>query len=332
MSKEGSKLKILLTGKTGQVGRELAPLLDTMGQLTALDRRQLDLSNPDELRRVIRGLLPHLIVNAAAYTAVDRAESDEASARAVNSIAPGVIAEEAKRLGALLVHYSTDYIFDGTRRTPYEEDDPPNPPNVYGKTKLQGEQAIQQIAPSHLIFRTAWVYATQGRNFLMTILRLATEKEELRIVQDQTGAPTSSREIAAATVNVLSQICAPAKAMRHWSGTKSIYHMTAGGETNWYGFAKLILDLASRQSRAGDWFRAATNNRPLMARRVVPISTNEFPTPARRPAYSVLANDKLNDAFGVTLPHWETQLRAVFADRGCERHTANTNEEQGPRN
>jgi dTDP-4-dehydrorhamnose reductase len=331
VSKEGSKLKILLTGKTGQVGRELAPLLDTMGQLTALDRRQLDLGNPDELRRVIRGLLPDLIVNSAAYTAVDHAESDEAAARAVNSIAPGLIAEEAKRLGALLVHYSTDYVFDGTKRTPYEEDDPPNPPNVYGKTKLQGEQAIQQIAPSYLIFRTAWVYAPQGRNFLMTILRLATEKEELRIVQDQTGAPTSSREIAAATVNVLSRICAPAKAMRHWSGTKNIYHMTAGGETNWYGFAKLILDLASRQSRAGDWFRAATNNRPLIARRVVPIATSEFPTPARRPAYSVLANGKLNGAFGVTLPHWETQLRAVFAERGCERRTANTNEVQEPR-
>ena len=328
MSKERSRLGILLTGRTGQVGRELAPLLDQMGELTALDRRHLDLGNPGEIQRVLRDLRPELIVNAGAYTAVDRAESEEAAARAINAIAPGVMAEEAKRLGALLVHYSTDYIFDGTKRTPYEEDDPPNPLSVYGTTKLQGERAIQQIGPAYLILRTAWVYAPEGRNFLLTILRLATEKEELRVVQDQIGAPTSSREIAAATVKVLSQICASSKGMSSWSGTRSIYHMTAGGETNWHSFAKLILELASSQARMADWFAAATNNRPLIARRILPITTAEFPTAARRPAYSVLANRKLNDAFGVTLPHWEKQLRAVFSERACESHTPGRNEQE----
>lgn len=330
MTKEGPKPKILLTGKTGQVGRELAPLLGRMGELTALDRPHLDLAQPEEIRRAIRGVLPDLIVNAAAYTAVDRAESDEAAARAVNADAPSVMAEEAKRLGALLVHYSTDYVFDGTKRTPYEEDDPPHPVNVYGRTKLEGEQAIQRIGPAYLIFRTAWVYAREGRNFLLTVLRLATEKEELRIVRDQTGAPTLSGEIAAATATVLSQICASVNGGRPWSGTAGIYHMTAGGETNWHSFAKLILELASGRPPDGDWFSAATGNRPLMAQRIVPIGTGEFPTPARRPSYSVLANRKLNDAFGVRLPHWEMQLRAVFSERASDMHMPSTNEEQRP--
>jgi len=203
MSKERPNPKILLIGKTGQVGRDLAPLLAQLGDLASLDRQQLDLANPDEIRRVIRAASPDLIVNAAAYTAVDRAESEPAVARAINAVAPGLMAEEAKRTGALLVHYSTDYVFDGTKRTPYEEHDPTNPLNVYGKTKLEGERAIQQVDPDYLIFRTAWVYAREGRNFLLTVLRLATEKQELRIVRDQRGAPTSSDEIAVATAKVL---------------------------------------------------------------------------------------------------------------------------------
>jgi dTDP-4-dehydrorhamnose reductase len=315
MTKESPKPRILLTGKSGQVGRELAPLLQRMGELTALDRRQVDLANPEEIRRVIRGVLPDLIVNAAAYTAVDRAESEEAAARAVNAIAPGVLADEAKRIGALLLHYSTDYVFDGTSRTPYHEENPTNPVNVYGRTKLEGERAIQQAGVAYLIFRTSWVYAREGRNFLMTVLRLATEKEELRIVRDQAGSPTSSREIAAATVKVLSQVYSATNGTLSPSASQGIYHMTAGGETNWYRFANLILELASSQSGPGDWFAAATNNRPLIARRIVPITTDEFPTPARRPAYSVLSNRKLNDTFGVKLPDWETQLRSLFSER-----------------
>ena len=315
MSMQSSTAKILLTGKTGQVGRELARLLDPMGELTALDRQQLDLAKPDEIRRAVRGMRPGLIVNAAAYTAVDRAESEEAIAQAINAVAPGVLAEEAKRLDALLVHYSTDYVFDGTKRDPYEEDDPTNPLSVYGRTKLAGERAIQQAGPAYLIFRTAWVYAREGRNFLLTILRLAAEKEELRIVRDQTGAPTASHEIAGATVKVLEKIRGQANGVPEWPDIKGIYHMTAGGETNWYEFAKLILEMARGQSRPEAWLAAATRNRPIMARRIVPITTDEYPTPARRPPYSVLSNTRLKRQFAVKLPDWETQLRAVFSDR-----------------
>lgn len=312
MSRENSRAKILLTGKTGQVGRELAGLLDRVGEVTAVGRQQLDFTKPDEIRKVVRCVRPDLIVNAAAYTAVDRAESEEAVARAINTVAPGVLAEEAKRLGALLVHYSTDYVFDGTKGRPYEENDSTNPLNAYARTKLEGETAILQADPAYLIFRTAWVYAREGRNFLLTILRLATEKEEIGIVQDQIGAPTSSQEIAAATMKVLEQIRGPAANVQQWPEIRGIYHMTAGGETNWYEFAKSILELAASQSRPEAWFAAATRGRPLMTRRIVPIATKEYPTPARRPLYSVLSNRRLNRQFGVKLPGWEAQLRAIF--------------------
>ena len=315
MNQANSKPKILLTGKTGQVGRELARLLDGVGEVTALDRQQLDLAKTEQIRQVVRDVRPDLIVNAAAYTAVDRAESEEAAARAINALAPGVLAEEAKRAGALFVHYSTDYVFDGTKGQPYEENDPTNPLSVYGRTKLEGEKAIQRADPAYLIFRTAWVYAREGRNFLLTILRLGSEKEELRIVRDQTGAPTSSGEIAAATVKVLEQIRKAAANVRGWREIRGIYHMTAGGETNWHEFAKTILGFAASHSREA-WLSAATGGRPVMATRVVPITTQEFPTPARRPLYSVLSNKRLNREFGVTLPDWEAQLAAVFSDTG----------------
>jgi dTDP-4-dehydrorhamnose reductase len=304
--------KILLTGQTGQVGRELAPLLAKMGDLTAPDRRRLDLSKSDDIRQTIREVQPEVIVNAAAYTAVDRAESDESLARAINAAAPAIMAEEAKKTGALLVHYSTDYVFDGTKRSPYVEEDAPNPLNAYGRTKLEGEQAIQQIGPAYFIFRTAWVYAREGRNFLLTVLRLATEREELTVVRDQRGAPTWSAAIAAGTAKVLAQSWSLGSRKRSCSESTGIYHMTAGGETTWYDFASRILELAAERPDA-DWFRAATADRPLIARRIRPIATSEFPAAARRPAYSVLANRKLNDTYGVSLPHWEAQLRGVFA-------------------
>ncbi len=199
--------KILLTGKNGQLGDDLRHVLSRLGDVVATDRQQFDLSRPDEIRKKIRELQPTLIVNAAAYTAVDQAEKDEAAARAINSQAPAIMAEEAKKIGAALVHYSTDYVFDGSKNSPYDEDDPPNPISVYGATKLAGEQAIRDSGVDHLIFRTAWVYSTRGKNFLLTILRLATQREELRIVRDQIGAPTWSREIAGATVKTLEQIC-----------------------------------------------------------------------------------------------------------------------------
>jgi dTDP-4-dehydrorhamnose reductase len=306
-------LRIVLTGKNGQVGRELEPRLAGLGCLTSVGRTELDLANPDEIRRLIRHVQPGLIVNAAAYTAVDRAESDEPTAYAVNATAPSVMAEEAKRLGALLVYYSTDYVFDGSKRTPYLEDDPPNPQNVYGKTKLAGEQAIQQSGASHLIFRTAWVYAREGRNFLLTILRLATQREELRIVNDQFGSPTWSREIAVATASVLTNLIAQSGGLASAAERSGLYHMTAAGEINWSVFAQTILDEASVHGATQPWFEAATGGKPMIAGRVVPISTDEYPTPAKRPPYSVLSNDRLREVFGLSLPDWRAQLRSVFA-------------------
>jgi len=308
------KPEILLTGVNGQVGHELSVFLPRVGRVTALTRDQLDLSKPDEIRRVVRAVKPNLIVNPAAYTAVDKAESDERSAGDINAHAPAVFAEEGKRIGALLVHYSTDYVFDGLKGSPYTENDPANPQNVYGRTKLGGEHAIQESGVAHLIFRTAWVYGARGRNFFLTILRLATQREELKIVNDQVGAPTSSREIARATARVLEGIYAGDQNPSSLPGMSGVYHMTAGGETTWYEFARTILQRAGKTDRSLPWFAAATNNSPLVAQRVLPIPTKEYPTPARRPAYSVLSNAKLDRQFHVQLPPWQTQLESVFAD------------------
>jgi dTDP-4-dehydrorhamnose reductase len=307
------KPKILLTGKDGQVGMELQRFLPQLGEVIALGRQELDLSKPDDLRRMIRTVRPNLIVNAAAYTAVDQAEKEEAIARAINADAPAVMAEEAKKIGAGIVHYSTDYVFDGSKNSPYEVTDPTNPLNVYGKTKLIGERAIQETGVPHLIFRTAWVYATRGRNFLLTILRLATQgSDELRIVSDQIGAPTLSREIALATAQILKQIYGRDHGLAYLTEMTGMYHMTAVGETNWYEFAKAILGEASRMPHSAPWFAAATGGRPFVARRIIPISTEQYPTPARRPAYSLLSNSHLTETFGVQLPEWRAQLHSVF--------------------
>ncbi len=306
--------KILLTGRNGQVGYELDRLLPAVGETIAFGREGLDLMKPADLRRTIGEIRPQIIVNAAAYTAVDRAESDEERARAINAEAPAVMAEEAKKLGALLVQYSTDYVFDGTKNSAYEEGDTPNPLGVYGKTKLEGEQAIRQSGAPHLIFRTAWVYATRRRNFLLTILRLAAEREELQIVRDQIGAPTWCREIARATSSILADM-----ANEHFSaaaarGTGGTYHMTAGGVGSWYDFARAILDEASRTPANTPWLAAATQGRTTITKRVLPITTEQYPTPARRPAYSVLSNSLLNRTFGVELPDWREQLHSAFLE------------------
>ena len=310
------KPRILLIGKNGQVGHDLQRLLPAYGELTAVDRQQLDLAAPDAIRRGVQEIRPQIIINAAAYTAVDQAEKDELAARAINAIAPGILAEQAKQVGAALIHYSTDYVFDGTKTTPYEEDDAPNPLGAYGRTKLEGEQAIRDSGVAHLIFRTAWVYSTRGKNFLLTILRLATQREELRIVNDQIGAPTLSHELAEATAKVLSQLLAMKNASMDESlaGLGGTYHMTAGGATNWYEFATTILDDASAsiQGKKPAWLLTALNGAPLVTRRVVPITTAEYPTPARRPPYSVLSNERLEKTFGIRLPDWNTQLRRVF--------------------
>ena len=302
--------RILLTGKNGQVGSELAQLLPRLGHLTALGRQELDLSNIHDIRQAIQEVRPSLIVNAAAYTAVDRAEKEEALARAINADAPAVIAEEAKKIGAAVVHYSTDYVFDGTKRAPYTEDDPTNPISAYGRTKLAGEEAVRTAGIPHLIFRTAWVYATSGKNFLLTILRLATEREELHIVSDQFGAPTSSREIAQATTRVLvDPLREGGSSLPEIAGT---YNMTASGETTWHEFATTIIDDCSPLPRDTPWFAAATGNRPLIAKRVIPITTADYPTPARRPAYSVLSSARFAATFGFTLPAWRTQLTSAL--------------------
>jgi dTDP-4-dehydrorhamnose reductase len=304
--------KILLLGRNGQVGKELATQLPCLGELVAVDRQQVDLAKPNDVRDIIRQVHPSIIVNAAAYTAVDQAEKDDQAAQTVNADAPALMAKEAKKIGALLVHYSTDYVFDGSKNSPYGEDDSPNPVSVYGKTKLAGEDAIREVGHPFLVFRTAWVYGTSGRNFLLTILRLATEREELRIVNDQIGAPTWSSEIAAGTTRVLQMFLE--RGLDSLSDQAGIYHMTASGETTWYQFANAILEEASRIAREVPWFRHATNGHALVTRRIFPISTAQYPTPAKRPAYSVLSNARLKRVFGFQLPSWPSQLSMAFGN------------------
>jgi len=275
-------VKILLTGKAGQVGWELERRLPPLGQVVAFDHASLDLADPDQIIARVREVRPGLIINAAAYTDVDRAESEPELAMQINAAAPQTLAEEAKRLGALLIHYSTDYVFDGTKPTPYLETDPPNPISAYGRSKLEGERAVQASGCRHLVLRTSWVYGLRGRNFLLTILRLARERRELRVVDDQVGAPTWCRDIATATA----QLTKEAEAGK----TGSLYHLTAGGATSWYGFACEIL-----KARGIDTSVRA-------------ISTREYPVPARRPANSVLSSAAISARWKVDLPEWQVSL------------------------
>jgi len=306
------KPRILLTGKNGQIGAELCRRLPEIGDLSAFGHADLDLANAAALRQIVRDVRPKLIVNAAAYTAVDQAEKESLAAFAVNSGAPAILAEEAKRIGAALVHYSTDYIFDGSNTTPYTEGDPPNPVNIYGKSKLAGEQAIRASGVPHLILRTAWIYARQGRNFLLTMLRLSTQRAELRVVRDQVGAPTWSREVAAGTVRILAPLAVGSFQSDSFARISGTYHMTAAGETSWHHFAEAILEESASAHSGAAWLAAATGGLPRTARRVTPISTAEYPTPARRPAYSVLSNALLRRTFGFQLDDWHAQLRSVF--------------------
>jgi dTDP-4-dehydrorhamnose reductase len=289
--------RILIFGRIGQVGWELRHKLACLGQVSSVEYPEVDFTNPDSIRSAVRAVEPAVIVNAAAYTAVDKAESELQLATAINATGPGVLAEEAKRLGGLLVHYSTDYVFDGSKRTPWFETDAPNPLNVYGRTKLAGDQAIQASGCDHLIFRTSWVYGARGNNFLLTMLRLGKERSELRIVDDQIGSPTSSECIAQATSNVLAQVLSPGGA--GLQGRSGIYNLTSSGETSWFGFTKVIL--AEAAVRFGS---------PLP--NLVPILTADYPTPAKRPANSRLSCQRLEQTFGVTLPHWEHALSLVL--------------------
>jgi dTDP-4-dehydrorhamnose reductase len=287
-------LRILVAGKNGQIGWELQRTLGALGEVTALGHAEMDLSKADAVRALIREIKPDIIVNAAAYTAVDKAESEPDLAMAVNGVAPGIMAQEAKRLGALLVHYSTDYVFDGTKCSPYTEDDSPNPLSVYGKTKLAGERAVTASGSAHLILRTSWVYSGRGSNFLLTILRLTRERDELRVVDDQVGAPTSSIAIAEATARILTQSATPITELN------GIYHLSAAGHTTWFNFAKEIVELAGR-------------DRPSRPK-LIPISSEEYAAPAKRPRNSILDNTRFRTSFGFELPAWELSLKHCLAE------------------
>lgn len=286
--------KILLLGKNGQVGWELQRTLSPLGQVLALDYPEVDFAEGAALRKLVLEHQPQIIVNACAYTAVDKAESDTDRALLINGLAPGVLAEAAKQTGALLVHYSTDYVFDGTKRTPYVETDATNPLSAYGRTKLAGDEAIQQVGCNHLIFRLCWVYGARGQNFMLTMMRLARERESLRVVADQIGSPTWSRMIAEATALALKQTLSLGEA-RALSG---VYHLRAGGETNWHEFASRIIELMPSTERK--------------CKAVEAITTADYPTPAKRPAYSVMSCAKLRQTFGIELPNWEQSLRHVL--------------------
>jgi len=283
-------LKIVVTGCNGQVGWELARSLAALGEVIALDRSSLDLSRPDSIRAAIRRHGPDVIANAAAYTAVDRAESEPGMAQAINATGPGILAEEAQRRGALLVHYSTDYVYDGAKSAPYVEDDPTHPLSVYGRTKLDGERAIQAAGCRHVILRTAWVYAARGKNFMLTILRLAAERPELRVVDDQFGAPTSAPMIAGATASIIAS-------RARSEGSDGVFHLTAAGRTNWFGFARLIVDSTKPPHPA-----------------LQPIPGTDYPTPARRPANSCLDNSKLANAFGIRLGGWQDEAQRILGE------------------
>ncbi|SFR14185.1 dTDP-4-dehydrorhamnose reductase [Desulfoscipio geothermicus] len=294
-------LKIMLTGKNGQVGWELQRTLAPLGQVIALGRQDLDLADPGQIRERVREIKPDIIVNAAAYTAVDKAEEEPELAMSVNGIAPGILAEEAKLIDAAIVHYSTDYVFNGQKNSPYTEEDEPEPLNVYGKTKLAGEQAIKAVGVPYLILRTSWVYGMRGKNFLLTILRLAWEREELRVVDDQIGSPTWSRMVAEATAQILARVYSPLMPYPSLlTDVSGIYHLSAGGHTSWYGFTKEIIKYASRLTP--------------YSLQVSPIPSADYPAPARRPAYSVLSNLKLKETFGVAMPDWELLLKIAIEE------------------
>lgn len=281
---------ILLIGKTGQLGHELQHALTAVGNVVALDRAQLDLTNDNAIRTTVRSIAPDVIVNAAGYTTVDKAESEPALAMQVNANAPGVLAQEAKRIGALLVHYSTDYVFDGARSTPYVEDDAPNPVNAYGKSKLEGEKAIVATHCAHLILRTSWIYSAHGSNFVRTMLRLAREKREIMVVDDQIGSPTAAGELAKSTAQLLTRFNPAAT-------PGGIFHLSAEGYTSRYDFAKHIVETA--KTLTGETARWAV---------VRATTTANYPLPAARPLNVMTSKEKIKTVFGIEMPSWQLQL------------------------
>ncbi|MHB8346489.1 MAG: dTDP-4-dehydrorhamnose reductase [Acidiferrobacterales bacterium] len=288
-------MRVVLFGRTGQLGSSLQALLGGRMEVRAIGREEVDLSDGARLREILLRQEPQVIINAAAYTAVDHAESDAVAAAHINSEAPAVMAQAACELGALLIHYSTDYVFDGTAREPYTEDSPTVPLGVYGQTKLAGEKAVRAAGGAHLILRTSWLYSNHGRNFLRTMLRLSDERDELRVVDDQIGSPTYAPLVAEASVRMLEAMQDGESFRTERSG---VYHMTCQGWVSWHGFAQRIIEMSGKGARV----------------RVTPIGTAEYPTPARRPAYSVLSCDKLERSFGIRLPQWDVALGQCLAD------------------
>jgi dTDP-4-dehydrorhamnose reductase len=286
--------RIFVPGRNGQVGWELQGALAPLGTVIGLDRAGMDLANPDSIRRAIRDAKPDIIVNAAAYNHVDRAEVEPELAMRINGIAPGIMAEEAKRLGAIFIHYSTDYVFDGERNHPYVEDDPPNPVNAYGRSKLAGERAIEAVGGRFLVLRSSWVYSAHGSNFVLTVLRLAREKTELSMVTDQSGSPTWARWLAQVTAELLRQ----RDVIAHLGGT---YHLAATGHATRYEFATAIVDTMKEISGIS-----------LGWARIKPITTEQYPLPARRPPRPVMRVGKVKQAFGVAPPHWQVQLHGFL--------------------
>lgn len=294
-------MNILLLGKNGQVGWELQRSLAPLGQVLALDRHSSDfcgdLSQPERLAQTVLTWRPQVIVNAAAHTAVDKAESEPALARGLNATAPAALAQAAAQTGALLVHYSTDYVFNGQGHTPWQEDDTTGPLSVYGQTKLEGEQAIQASGCRHLIFRTSWVYAARGGNFAKTMLRLAAERERLTVIDDQHGAPTGAELIADVTAHAV-------RATLREPGLGGLYHLAAAGQTSWHGYASHVIDQARRMRP----------DRPLQVSEIAAVATTAFPTPAQRPLNSRLDTGKLQQAFGLVLPPWQLGVNRMLTE------------------
>lgn len=294
-------MKILLLGKNGQVGWELQRSLAPLGELIALDRDSQDycgdLTKLQGLAETVQQITPDIIINAAAYTAVDKAESEAELAHLINADAAGVLAQQAKQIDAWLIHYSTDYVFDGSGETPWQEADTTGPLGVYGATKLAGEQAIQNTDCKHLIFRTSWVYSARGNNFAKTMLRLAQERESLTVINDQFGAPTGANLLADVTAHAI-------RTLQTTPELAGLYHLVAGGETSWHGFASFVIDYAQKKG----------HNLKTTVETIAPVPTSAFPTPAKRPSNSRLNTNKLQTSFALTLPDWQTGVTRMLTE------------------
>lgn len=294
----GQGVKLLVTGKNGQVGFELTRALAVLGEVVAVDRQSCNMADATAIREVVQQVRPDVIVNAAAYTAVDKAESEKDDAQAINAAAPGVLGEEAAKIGALVVHYSTDYIFDGNKAGAYREDDTNNPQSAYGQSKLDGERALAKANPQHLILRTSWVYGAHGGNFAKTMLRLAADRDKLTVVADQFGAPTSAALLADLTAQLVGRYAREGSEQFPYG----IYHAVNGGETNWCDYARFVVGAAIA---AGKPLKTTPDN-------ITPITTAQYPTPAKRPANSRLDTQKFRSTFGLRLPPWQESLQHVL--------------------